>query len=242
MPQDIELSYDQNFFSFEFSALNFIQSQKNQYAYQLVGFDKGWIYSGTRRYASYTNLDPGTYFFRLKGSNNDGLWNEQGLKIKVVILPPWWMTWWFRGITIVLLVMFVSVIYLVRTANIRKANRRLRATVELRTKELQEKNEEIATQNEELIQNQEEILAQREQLALQNENLEGEVAKRTIELTVQNQQLEQFAFIASHNLRGPVARMLGLGKLVSLGAIAENETRFVMDKMLENTNELDTVV
>jgi ligand-binding sensor domain-containing protein/signal transduction histidine kinase len=241
-PRDIELTYDQDFFSFEFSTLNFIQPQKNQYAYQLVGFDKDWIYSGTRRYASYTNLNPGTYFFRVKGSNNNGVWNEEGIKIKVVILPPRWMTWWFRGIVIVLSGTLITAIYLVRTANIRRTNKRLTATVELRTRELQEKNEEIATQNEELIQHQEEIIAQREQLALQNENLETEVAKRTLELTVQNQQLEQFAFIASHNLRGPVARMLGLGKLLSAGAIAENETKFVMDKMLENTHELDTVV
>jgi signal transduction histidine kinase len=142
--------------------------------------------------------------------------------------------------------------------------------VEERTKELREKNEEIAAQNEELVQSEEEISSQRDQLAAQNEelhlsreelasqneklqdaqsvieeqnqNLEGEVAKRTLELTVQNQQLEQFAFIASHNLRGPVARMLGLGKLVGAGAIADNEKEYVMNNLLENTKELDTVV
>jgi signal transduction histidine kinase len=122
--------------------------------------------------------------------------------------------------------------------------------------ELQEKNEEIAAQNEELVQSEEEISSQRDQLAAQNEklqdaqsvieeqnqNLEGEVAKRTLELTVQNQQLEQFAFIASHNLRGPVARMLGLGKLVGAGAVADHEKNYVMDSLLESTKELDKVV
>jgi signal transduction histidine kinase len=168
-------------------------------------------------------------------------------------------------------------IYLVRTRQIRQTNRRLKAMVEERTKELEtkngelkEKNEEIAAQNEELVQSEEEISSQRDQLAAQNEelhlsreelasqneklqdaqsvieeqnqNLEGEVAKRTLALTVQNQQLEQFAFIASHNLRGPVARMLGLGKLVGAGAIADNEKEYVMNNLLENTKELDTVV
>jgi ligand-binding sensor domain-containing protein/signal transduction histidine kinase len=241
-PHDIVLSYDQNFFSFEFSALNFILPEKNQYAYQMEGFDKDWIYSGTRRYASYTNLDPGTYTFRVKGSNNDGVWNEQGISIKVVINPPWWLTWWFRGALVVGLATAAIGVYLLRTRQIRQTNRRLKAMVEERTMELQEKNEEIAAQNEELVQSEEEISAQREQLAAQNENLESEVARRTLELTVQNQQLEQFAFIASHNLRGPVARMLGLGKLVGAGAVADHEKGYVMDSLLESTKELDKVV
>jgi hypothetical protein len=60
----------------------------------LQGFDKDWIQSGTRRYASYTNLDPGTYVFKVKGSNNNGIWNERGASVKVVINPPPWRTWW----------------------------------------------------------------------------------------------------------------------------------------------------
>jgi signal transduction histidine kinase len=154
-------------------------------------------------------------------------------------------------------------VYLVRTRQIRQTNKRLKVLVQERTKELEakngelkEKNEEIAAQNEELVQSEEEISSQRDQLAAQNEelqdaqsvieeqnqNLEGEVAKRTLALTVQNQQLEQFAFIASHNLRGPVARMLGLGKLVGAGAVADHEKGYVMDSLLESTKELDTVV
>jgi streptogramin lyase len=92
--KEAELSYQENFFSFDFVALNYLNSQKNQYAYRLEGFDKNWIYSGTRRYASYTNLDPGTYVFKVRGSNNNGIWNEQGASLKVSIHPPWWRTPW----------------------------------------------------------------------------------------------------------------------------------------------------
>ena len=60
----------------------------------MEGLDKDWIYSGSRRYASYPNLDPGKYIFRVKGSNNDGIWNEAGTSILIVISPPWWKTWW----------------------------------------------------------------------------------------------------------------------------------------------------
>jgi len=94
--KEIDLSYKDNMISFEFAALNYTSSEKNQYTYRLEGFDKNWIFSGARRYATYTNLDGRKYVFRVKGSNNDGLWNETPTSIAVVIAPPWWETWWFR--------------------------------------------------------------------------------------------------------------------------------------------------
>lgn len=94
----IQLSHDQNFFSVEFVALNFTSPEKNKYAYMLEGLDGNWVNAGTRRYASYTNLDPGTYTLRVKGSNNDGVWNERGVTVSIVIPPPYWKTWWFRGV------------------------------------------------------------------------------------------------------------------------------------------------
>jgi PAS domain S-box-containing protein len=94
------LRYDQNFLTFQFTAMDFHVPENNQYAYQLEGLDKNWIYSGTRREAVYTSLDPGTYKLRVKAANNDGVWNDAGLTLNVVILPPWWQTWWFRTILI----------------------------------------------------------------------------------------------------------------------------------------------
>ena len=92
----IELSFSQDVFSFEFVALNFTNAGKNQYAYMMEGFDRGWIYCGTRRYASYTHLDEGEYVFRVKASNNDGIWNEEGAAVTIVVHPPFWRSWWFR--------------------------------------------------------------------------------------------------------------------------------------------------
>jgi signal transduction histidine kinase/DNA-binding response OmpR family regulator/ligand-binding sensor domain-containing protein len=92
--QIIELSYLHYFFSFEFAALDFSLPSKNQYAYKMEGFDKEWIYSGNMRYAAYTNLSPGEYLFRVKGSNNDGIWNETGASVVIIIHPPWFKTWW----------------------------------------------------------------------------------------------------------------------------------------------------
>ncbi len=96
----IDLSYRDNFFSIEFVALDFNDPGKNQYAYKLEGLDRDWNYCGTRRYASYTQVDPGKYIFRVKGSNNEGVWNEQGASLRIIIRPPFWQTWWFRVLVI----------------------------------------------------------------------------------------------------------------------------------------------
>ncbi len=90
----INLPHDENFVSFEFAALSYISPERNQYAYMMERLDKDWVYAGTRRYASYPNLSPGEYVFRVKGSNNDGVWNEAGTSILIIISPPWWKTTW----------------------------------------------------------------------------------------------------------------------------------------------------
>ena len=92
----IQLNYEQNVICFEFASTDFSASDNNRFKYQLAGFDKDWIHSGNTNNATYTNLDPGTYTFTVKGSNNDGTWNEKGTSIQLVILPPWYGTWWFR--------------------------------------------------------------------------------------------------------------------------------------------------
>jgi len=93
--KEITLSYSQNVFSFDFAALDYTAPDKNQYAYMMDGFDKGWVRSGNRNFVTYTNLDPGKYTFLVRGSNNDGVWNTKGASIKIIILPPFWRTWWF---------------------------------------------------------------------------------------------------------------------------------------------------
>jgi len=108
---EIPLSYSENFFSFDFAALDYTAPAKNLYAYKLEGFDRDWIQAGTRRYASYTNVDPGEYTFRVKGSNSDGVWNEQGTAVRLVITPPFWKTWWFRGLAVLALGVAVFGLY-----------------------------------------------------------------------------------------------------------------------------------
>ena len=91
----LELAHDENIISFEIAALDFHSPEKNQYTYFLEGFDKHWIQTDAlHREITYTNLDPDEYVLRVKGSNNDGIWNEAGLSLKIIVNPPWWSTWW----------------------------------------------------------------------------------------------------------------------------------------------------
>jgi signal transduction histidine kinase/ligand-binding sensor domain-containing protein/DNA-binding response OmpR family regulator len=109
--EQIELNYDDNVISFEFAALDFWNPQKNQYAYIMEGFDEEWTHTNASiRLVTYTNLDPGEYFFKVKGSNNDGIWNEAGISLKIIIHPPWWATWWAYSIYGVLIVLLIFVL------------------------------------------------------------------------------------------------------------------------------------
>ncbi len=122
----IELSYNQNFLSFEFVALDYSDPAKNQYAYYLEGLDDDWIYLGNRRYVNYTSVPPGNYIFRVRGSNNDGYWNEAGTSVAITILPPPWKTWWAY---IIYMLMFAAVIFTIIHYYLRR--QRLLQTLEL---------------------------------------------------------------------------------------------------------------
>lgn len=132
----IHLSHKDRVFSFEFAALHFISPEKNEYAYMLEGFEKQWNYVGNRRFASYTNLHPGRYIFRVKASNSDGVWNEEGVSLTITITPPFWQTWWFRGIGAVVLLLLLYTAYQVRTRSITERARYLERKIEERTSEL----------------------------------------------------------------------------------------------------------
>ncbi len=92
--EKIVLPYRMNLMTFEFAALHFANPAKNKYAYQLEGFDEKWQHIGNRRTVTFTNLRPGKYTLRVKASNADGIWNEEGASIEIIIKPPWWLTWW----------------------------------------------------------------------------------------------------------------------------------------------------
>jgi signal transduction histidine kinase/ligand-binding sensor domain-containing protein len=136
----LELTYKENFFALEFIALEFTNPEKNNYAYKMDGFNDEWIMSGTNHEASYTNLDPGDYTFRVKASNSDGIWNEKGASIEINILPPWWKTLWFRIITVFSVLILFTLILIVRERSLKSQKILLEQTVKIKTFELNELN------------------------------------------------------------------------------------------------------
>ena len=123
----ITLRHDQTVFSFEFAALEFRKPDKIRYAYKMEGVDPDWVFTdASRRFVTYTHLDPGEYIFQVKASNSDGIWNEQSASVKLTILPPWWKTWWAYSIYVAII---LGTVYGLRRYEI--SRQRLKHQVEL---------------------------------------------------------------------------------------------------------------
>lgn len=221
----LTLSHHESVFTIEFAALSYYQSEKNEYAYKLEGFDKDWNYTdANRRFATYTNLDPGTYIFQVKASNNDGIWNTKGRTLTIIVTPPWWETWWFNLIIISSVFGVIALIYFIRTENIRRTNKALAIIVEQKTKELKKANHtlaeqgaELASQNEKLKQSKEEIETQRDLVSQQNIILSTqreELASQNQELNNLNIEKNNLIGIVAHDLKTPLNQIKGLISLM----------------------------
>ena len=140
---DISLVYEHNSFSVEFAALDFTFPQKNTYQYMLEGFDNDWNFSGERRFADYTNLDPGSYTLRVKATNSDGVWNDQQATLRINIEAPFWDTLWFKLLLATSLVSLLAGIYQVKMYRNKMQQRKLQALVDKRTEKLRESYDKI---------------------------------------------------------------------------------------------------
>lgn len=149
----LTLSYRDSVFSFEFAALDYTYPEKNQYAYQLEGFDKEWTYvDSSRRFVTYTNLDAGEYVFKVKGSNNDGVWNRKGAQLTITITPPWWKTWWAYALYIIAILGIILNYLRIQKQKLIESERLnvfLEEKVAERTRELHEKNTALIKVNQE---------------------------------------------------------------------------------------------
>ncbi len=157
---EITLDYTDYIFAFEFSALNYRQSEKNQFAYKLEGFNKEWIKTDhLHRRATYTNLPHGEYVFRVIASNDDGYWNEEGTSITLTILPPFWKTWWFRSLIIAFIVGSAFSWYKMRVRNLERQKQKLEKQVKKRTIEIRYKNKQLMEKNNQIQEKNEQILS-----------------------------------------------------------------------------------
>lgn len=144
------LDYDQNNLSFEFSALEYSDPDKNQFQYILEGFNEAWVSHGSRHELIFTNLDPGAYRLQIKASNNDLVWNETPKILYIRIAPPWWATWWFRGLVLLSMALLVWRITKWRMSQIKIQKRELERKVDEATQQVLLQNEELSMQKEHL--------------------------------------------------------------------------------------------
>ena len=149
-PTAIELKHDQNLLTIDYAALNYSQSKENLYAYYLDGFDNDWRYVGSLRKASYTNLPPGNYVFRVKASNNSGVWNELGTSLQITIVPPIWARNWFQAAVVLTVVLLLFMYYRYRLGEERRKTQRMETAVKERTSELAEANLQLKDQSLEI--------------------------------------------------------------------------------------------
>lgn len=170
--KEVVLSHNDNIISFEFAALSYRNPKKNQYAYKLEGFNEHWIQLGNRREATFTDLSPGDYVLRVKGSNNDGVWNEEGTRLHIRITPPLWRTTWAY---FAYGVMFLGLLFLVRRVELNRQRKKIQlqesekraAMAEAQAREktemlqiVEEKNKLLDEKNKELVRTQEKLIVQ----------------------------------------------------------------------------------
>lgn len=226
----IELEHHDNFFEFEFALLDYKDPVENQYAYIMENLDHDWKYVAHRRIASYTNLDAGTYIFKVKAKGKNGEWHEITHPITIVIHPAWYNTWWFRAAIALLTLGLGFLYYYNKITTIRERNEELERLVEERTVELLDKNEEInaqkeniEVQNKQLVEIQAIIEERNTELRNVNEELEDRVEQRTkelitanIQLQKANEELDTFVYRSYHDIIGPISRIQGLCYVASL--------------------------
>lgn len=262
----IVLPYTTNHIEIRFAALNYNNADKNRYAFRLENLNNEWINVEQQRSATYTNVPPGEYLFTVRGSNNDGIWNDKGESLRIVITPPFWATWSFRVVLFILLIIAIWYWVHSRTQRITRQRNLLRNMVYERTQEinranvdlqslnkelnevnvlLEETNEEVYKQNELVVSQRDEIAKKNEELEMHRNHLEELVTERTEELIAAKEKAEESerlkgAFLAnmSHEIRTPLNAIVGFSNLLVMDSNTKEEFEEFSNQVTQNTEAL----
>lgn len=267
LTKEITLTPKEKSLSLVFAGLNYANPGNHKYAYMMEGFDLDWIYTDAKmRRASYTNLSPGSYTFKVKACNSDGMWSDNPAVLKIIVLPPFWMTWWFRLLLIVFIAGTAALFFYYRISHFRKLNIMLEEKVSRRTRELKESNEKITAQYQEIIDQNKVILHKNEEITSQAElleeqkakiekafseldiyrnNLEQLVEERTKELLLAKEKAEESdrlksSFLAnlSHEIRTPLNAIIGFSSMLGEEELTDAERDLYNSIIRNGSNNL----
>ena len=223
----LNLSYKHSPFSIEFAALHYADSKNNQYRYKLTPLEKEWNYSaGIRNFASYSNLAGGEYTFILEVANGDGLWNTESRILEIKVVPPFWKTWWFYGIIILILSTTGVGYYFYRISLLKRYNAELEQKVDDRTHKLKESLDQI-TRKQIYIEEQAKILNQQKE-----------------QLQQLNSTKDKFFSIIAHDLRSPFQSLMGISDMLleELTESNNEEQKFYVRTIHDSSHQLYSLV
>lgn len=225
------LNYEQNVIGITYVGLNYSSPDKNQYEYQMIGFDEKPVKARDQRNVSYTNLNPGTYVFHVKASNNDGVWNKKGAKLTIIITPPWWRTWWFISSASLFIIILIALLFRLRTIQLRKSKKILEEKVKKATIEVKERNAMLSEAQKRLTNIMDDV---KNQLGTASERLVEATNNQASSAEQISASMEEMASEITENAASTL-QMLDNAKTV------EKETKETVEKVANTLNSINNI-